>query len=55
MYFFNYKGEEIKITHEILNLSNKNISDLSEVSGLESLSNLETLILSNNNIKKIIN
>ena len=55
MYFFNYKGEEIKITHEILNLSNKNISDLSEVSGLESLSNLETLILSNNNIKEIIN
>ncbi len=55
MSVFNFNGEEIKITYEILNLSDRNISDLSAVSGLENLSNLVALILSNNNIKEIGN
>lgn len=54
MSVFNFMGEAIEIIHNTLDLSGRNISDLSVVSRLENLVNLEVLHLGNNNIKEIV-
>ena len=48
-------NEKIIVESDLLNLSNRNIGKISDINGLESLSNLKILILSNNNITIINN
>ena len=54
MSVLNFRGEVIEIIHDTLDLSGKNITDLSVISNLESLVNLEYLFLSDNKIKEIV-
>ncbi len=48
-----YKSQEIKVSHDWLNLSNRGISDISEIKGLDCLIQLEGLNLAQNQITKI--
>ncbi len=48
-------NDKIKVESDLLNLSNRNIENISDINGLESLSNLKILNLANNNIRFISN
>ncbi len=48
-----YKGQEIKVSHDWLNLSNRGIVDIGEIKSLDRLTQLEGLNLSQNKITKI--
>lgn len=48
-----YKGQEIKVTHDWLNLSHRGIGDIEEIKSLDRLTQLEGLNLSQNKITKI--
>ncbi len=48
-----YKGKEIKVAYDWLNLSNRGIVDMGEIKGLDKLTKLEGLNLSDNQINKI--
>ncbi len=48
-----YSGQEIKVSHDWLNLSNRGIVEIGELKGLDRLTRLEGLNLSQNQISKI--
>jgi Leucine-rich repeat (LRR) protein len=48
-----YKGKEIKVSHDWLNLSNRGVGDIGELKGLDRLTQLEGLNLAQNQIIKI--
>lgn len=53
MSYVSYKGKEFKVKKNKLSLKKEGITDISEIEGLESLTNLIELNLSNNKIAEI--
>ena len=51
--FVIYNGQKFNIENQALCLTNKSIKDIEKIQGLEKLSNLHTLDLSNNQITQI--
>ncbi len=51
--FVTVKGKKYFAEDGVLDLSNRRITDIKEIKGLEHLTNLQTLILSNNRIREI--
>jgi len=51
--FVTVKGKKFSVEYETLDLSDNDITDISEIKGLEDLPNLRILVLNNNEIKEI--
>lgn len=47
------KGEEIKILHDVLDLSEKQLKNLNEIKGFEDIESLEVIDLGHNQIEDL--